>query len=203
MPNPVDYAISHARLTIATLLFLLVAGLRRLCDDPEGSRAGRHDPDHLCACHAARHQPGGCRAAAAAADRDPAQVGRRTSRRCARPPSRAAAMCCSNSRPASTPTSRSPMCAPRSTTPSATCRATPTSRRCTEVNLSLFPVLVVALAGDVPERTLLQLARARPRPRSSRCRACSSADLRGARDEAVEIIAEPMLLNSYGVSLDS
>jgi multidrug efflux pump len=26
MANPVDYAISHARLTLATLLFLLVAG---------------------------------------------------------------------------------------------------------------------------------------------------------------------------------
>src|SRR5215212_225741 len=39
-----------------------------------------------------------------------------------------------------------------------------------EVNLSLFPVLVV--------------------------------ELRGARDEVVEIIAEPMLLKSYGLSLD-
>jgi multidrug efflux pump len=29
-----------------------------------------------------------------------------------------------------------------------------------------------------------------------------SADLRGARDEAVEIIAEPMLLKSYGISVD-
>ena len=29
-----------------------------------------------------------------------------------------------------------------------------------------------------------------------------SAELRGARDEAVEIIAEPMLMKSYGVSLD-
>ena len=29
-----------------------------------------------------------------------------------------------------------------------------------EVNLSLFPVLVVALGGDVPERTLLRIARA-------------------------------------------
>ena len=27
MKNPVDYAISHSRLTLATLLFLLVAGL--------------------------------------------------------------------------------------------------------------------------------------------------------------------------------
>ena len=29
-----------------------------------------------------------------------------------------------------------------------------------------------------------------------------SAELRGARDEAVEIIAEPMLMKSYGISLD-
>ena len=29
----------------------------------------------------------------------------------------------------------------------------------TEVNFSLFPVLVVTLSGDVPERTLLKLAR--------------------------------------------
>ena len=29
-----------------------------------------------------------------------------------------------------------------------------------------------------------------------------AAELRGARDEAVEIIAEPMLMKSYGVSLD-
>ena len=29
-----------------------------------------------------------------------------------------------------------------------------------------------------------------------------SADLRGARDEAVEIVAEPMLMKSYGVALD-
>ena len=28
-----------------------------------------------------------------------------------------------------------------------------------EVNLSLYPVLVVALAGDMPERTLLRIAR--------------------------------------------
>ncbi|MCD8570150.1 MAG: efflux RND transporter permease subunit, partial [Alphaproteobacteria bacterium] len=31
--------------------------------------------------------------------------------------------------------------------------------RVTEVNFSLFPVLVVTLSGDVPERTLLKLAR--------------------------------------------
>ncbi len=39
-------------------------------------------------------------------------------------------MCCSNSRPASIPSRRSPTCARRWTRRSATCRATPTSRRC-------------------------------------------------------------------------
>ena len=52
-----------------------------------------------------------------------------------------------------------------------------------EVNLSLFPVLVVALGGDVPERTPDAPGPPGARPPSSRCPACSSADLRGARDE--------------------
>ena len=76
MSRFIDYAISHARLTIATLIFLLVAGAGRLCDDPEGGGARRPHPDHLRAALPARHQPGGFRAAAAAAGRDPAQVGR-------------------------------------------------------------------------------------------------------------------------------
>ena len=72
----------------------------------------------------------------------------------------------------------------------------------TEVNLSLFPVLVVSLGGDVPERTLLQLAR-QAETAVEQIPGVLSADLRGARDEAVEIIAEPMLLHSYGLALDS
>jgi len=69
-----------------------------------------------------------------------------------------------------------------------------------EVNLSLFPVLVVALGGDVPERTLLQLAR-NTQTAIEQVPGVLSAELKGARDEAVEIIAEPMLLDSYGLSL--
>src|SRR5262245_2525775 len=72
----------------------------------------------------------------------------------------------------------------------------------TEVNLSLFPVLVVSLGGDVPERTLLQLAR-QAETAVEQIPGVLSADLRGARDEAVEIITEPMLLHSYGLALDS
>ena len=70
-----------------------------------------------------------------------------------------------------------------------------------EVNLSLYPVLVVALAGDVPERTLLRIART-AKNAIEQAPGVLSAELRGARDEAVEIIAEPMLMKSYGVSLD-
>ncbi len=70
-----------------------------------------------------------------------------------------------------------------------------------EVNLSLFPVLVVALTGDVPERTLLHIARS-AKNYIEQIPGVLSADLRGARDEVVEIIAEPMLMKSYGISLD-
>jgi multidrug efflux pump len=65
-----------------------------------------------------------------------------------------------------------------------------------EVNLSLYPVLVVALAGDVPERTMLRIARS-AKNAIEQVPGVLSAELRGARDEAVEIIAEPMLLKSY------
>ena len=70
-----------------------------------------------------------------------------------------------------------------------------------EVNLSLYPVLVVTLAGEVPERTLLRIARD-AKNQIEQQPGVLKAELRGARDEAVEITAEPMLLKSYGISLD-
>jgi multidrug efflux pump len=70
-----------------------------------------------------------------------------------------------------------------------------------EVNLSLYPVLVVGLSGDLPERSLLRIARA-AKNALEQVPGVLSAELRGARDEVVEIIAEPMLMKSYGVSLD-
>ncbi len=70
-----------------------------------------------------------------------------------------------------------------------------------EINLSLFPVLVVALGGDVPERTLLQLAR-QTQTAIEQVPGVLSAELKGARDEAVEIITEPTLLQSYNVPID-
>src|SRR6266480_3576739 len=71
-----------------------------------------------------------------------------------------------------------------------------------EVNLSTYPVLVVGLAGDVPERTLLHIARAAKNV-IEQAPGVLAAELRGARDEAVEIILEPNLIKSYGISLDT
>src|SRR3954463_16096054 len=70
-----------------------------------------------------------------------------------------------------------------------------------EVNLSLYPVIVVALSGELPERTLLRIAR-NAKNALEQVPGVITAELRGARDEAVEIVAEPMLMKSYGVSLD-
>jgi multidrug efflux pump len=70
-----------------------------------------------------------------------------------------------------------------------------------EVNLSLYPVLVVGLSGDMPERSMLRIARA-AKNAIEQVPGVLSAELRGSREEAVEIIVEPMLLKSYGVSLD-
>lgn len=70
-----------------------------------------------------------------------------------------------------------------------------------EVNLSLYPVLVVSLSGSMPERTMLQIAR-NTKNAIEQASGVLSATLRGARDEVVEIIAEPALMKSYNVALD-
>jgi multidrug efflux pump len=71
-----------------------------------------------------------------------------------------------------------------------------------EVNLSLYPVIVLGLSGDVPERTLLRIARS-AKNAIEQAPGVLSAELRGARDEAVEIIIDPMQMRSYGISLDT
>jgi len=67
-----------------------------------------------------------------------------------------------------------------------------------EVNLSLFPVLVVTLSGDVPERTLMRLARDL-QDAIEGIPQVLEVNIGGDRDELVEIVVEPQLLESYGV----
>ncbi len=70
-----------------------------------------------------------------------------------------------------------------------------------EVNLSEFPVLVVTLSGNVPERALTAAAR-ELRDRIEEVTGVLEAKLQGSRDDLVEVIIDPVKLSSYGLRLD-
>ena len=181
-------------------LFLLLAGFVAYARSRR-RRSRTSSPDHLRPALAARHQPGRLRAAAAAAGRNATEVGRQRQGdaldrirgrrlRAARVRGRLRFQ-----------VPRSPTCAPKSTKPSTTCRATSTSRRCSRSIFRSIRCSWSALSGELPERTLLRIAR-EAKNAIEQAPGVLSAELRGARDEAVEIIAEPTLLKSYGISLD-
>jgi multidrug efflux pump len=67
-----------------------------------------------------------------------------------------------------------------------------------EVNLSLFPVLVVTLSGDVPERTLLDLARDL-RDEVEGLQPVLDVEMAGNRAELVELVIDPTMLESYDI----
>jgi multidrug efflux pump len=67
-----------------------------------------------------------------------------------------------------------------------------------EINLSLFPILRVNLSGPVPERTLVRLARDL-QDKLEGIPTVLEAKIGGDRDEQVEIIVEPQLIESYGL----
>ena len=68
----------------------------------------------------------------------------------------------------------------------------------TEVNFSLFPVLVVTLSGDLPERTLVKVAQ-NLQEKIEGIGTVLEAKISGDREELVEIIVDPVLLESYGL----
>ena len=67
-----------------------------------------------------------------------------------------------------------------------------------EVNLSLFPVLVVTLSGDVPERVLQHLADDLQTEIES-LGDILRVNISGARDDQLEIIIDPSLLEVYEI----
>lgn len=70
-----------------------------------------------------------------------------------------------------------------------------------EINLSLFPVLNVTLSGDVSERTLLRLARDL-KDEVEGIPEVLEAKIVGDRDESVELVIDPVLLDSYEIRAD-
>jgi len=66
----------------------------------------------------------------------------------------------------------------------------------TEVNFSLFPVLVVTLSGQVSERSLVRIAQSL-QEKIEGIGTVLEANISGDREELVEIIVDPILLESY------
>ncbi len=68
-----------------------------------------------------------------------------------------------------------------------------------EVNFSLFPVLIVTLSGDLPERALLRLARDL-KDEIEGISQVLKVEIAGDRDEMVEVVIDPIAIESYGLS---
>ncbi len=68
-----------------------------------------------------------------------------------------------------------------------------------EINFSEFPILIVALSGDLPERTLIRTAKDL-QDRIEALPAILEAPLAGDREEMVEVVIDPLRLESYNVT---
>ncbi|MBX2880799.1 MAG: efflux RND transporter permease subunit [Granulosicoccus sp.] len=71
-----------------------------------------------------------------------------------------------------------------------------------EINVALFPVLNISLSGPLPERTLIQIARSL-KDKLEALPGVLEADIAGEREQVLEIIVEPEVMESYNVSFDS
>lgn len=69
----------------------------------------------------------------------------------------------------------------------------------TEINFSEFPIIIVALSGQVPERTLLRAAKSM-QDRIEGLDAVLKAELAGHRDEMLEVVIDPLRLEAYNVT---
>jgi multidrug efflux pump len=68
-----------------------------------------------------------------------------------------------------------------------------------EINFSEFPIIIVALSGDAPERTLIRLA-TEMQTALEALTPILEAGLAGTRDEMLEVILDPLALEAYDVT---
>lgn len=87
--------------------------------------------------------------------------------------------------------------AARSQLPSATDEPT-----VNEINVALFPVLNISLSGPLPERSLTQIARTL-KDRLEALPGVLEADIAGEREEVLEIVVDPMIMETYQVDFSS
>lgn len=72
----------------------------------------------------------------------------------------------------------------------------------TEINLSLFPVLIVKLSGEIPHRTLYRMARDLRDEIEGKLPSVRKAEIVGDQEEVVEILIDPTRVEGYGLSFD-
>ena len=68
-----------------------------------------------------------------------------------------------------------------------------------EINFALIPTIIVALSGDVPERTLYQHARTLKEVLES-IDSVRTAELSGHREEILEVVIDTLKLDSYSIT---
>jgi multidrug efflux pump len=68
-----------------------------------------------------------------------------------------------------------------------------------EINFSEFPIIIVNLTGDVPERTMTRIAK-ELQEKVEGLDAVLEAGIAGSRDEMVEVVIDPLRLESYNVT---
>ncbi len=71
-----------------------------------------------------------------------------------------------------------------------------------EVNVALFPVLSMSLSGPVPERNLLRIARDL-KDDIEALPGVLEVDIGGDREEVLEIIVDPLVLETYNIDFES
>lgn len=71
-----------------------------------------------------------------------------------------------------------------------------------EVNISLFPVLNVSLSGPLPERSLIRIAR-NLKDKLEALPGVLEAEIAGEREEVLEIVVDPLVMETYQVDFDS
>ncbi len=71
-----------------------------------------------------------------------------------------------------------------------------------EVNVALFPVLSMSLSGPIPERQLLRIARDL-RDDLEALPGVLEVDIGGDREEMLEIIVDPLVLETYQIDFES
>lgn len=72
-----------------------------------------------------------------------------------------------------------------------------------EISFSQFPVLIVKLSGNLPERALFKIARNLKESIESQVRSVLKATVVGNREEVVEITLDPVKMDNLNVTLDT